>query len=73
MTLGILLQRAETTEAIAALCAIDAEAIALAARHGASASDIKEIYIADDGTLASIDLGGDADGMPRFILNGALL
>jgi hypothetical protein len=48
------------------------EAAALAASKGYAASQITKINVADDGSLASIELGIDEDGLGIFILNFAL-
>lgn len=48
------------------------EAAALAASKGYAASQITKINIADDGSLASVELGADADGFGIFVLNFAI-
>lgn len=52
--------------------AIQTEAAALAASKGYAASQITKINLAADGSLASIELGTDADGFGIFILNFAI-
>lgn len=52
--------------------AIRTEAAALAASKGYAASQITKINLTADGSLASIELGADADGFGIFILNFAL-
>lgn len=51
---------------------IQTEAAALAASKGYAANQITKINLASDGTLASIELGVDADGFGIFVLNFAL-
>ena len=51
---------------------IQTEAAALAATKGYAASQITKINLAADGSLASIELGADADGFGIFILNFAI-
>ncbi len=51
---------------------IQIEAAALAATKGYAASQITKINLAADGSLASIELGTDADGFGIFILNFAI-
>lgn len=51
---------------------IKTEAVALAASKGYAAGQITKINLADDGALASIELGADADGFGIFILNFAI-
>jgi hypothetical protein len=52
--------------------AIRTEAAALAASKGYTASQITKINLTAEGTLASIELGVDADGFGIFVLNFAL-
>ncbi len=49
--------------------AIQIEAAALAASKGYAASQITKINLTDAGSLASIELGADADGFGIFVLN----
>lgn len=51
---------------------IHTEAAALAASKGYAANQITKMNLAADGSLASIELGADADGFGIFILNFAL-
>lgn len=51
---------------------IQTEAAALAASKGYRAGQITKINLADDGSLASIELGTDADGFGIFVLNFAI-
>ena len=48
---------------------IQIEASALVASKGYTASQITKINLADDGSLASVELGADNDGFGIFILN----
>lgn len=52
--------------------AIRTEAAALAASKGYRADQITKINLAADGSLASVELGVDADGFGIFVLNFAL-
>lgn len=52
--------------------AIRTEAAALAASKGYPVDQITKINLAADGSLASIELGIDADGFGIFVLNFAL-
>lgn len=52
--------------------AIRTEAAVLAASKGYTASQITKINLTAEGTLASIELGVDADGFGIFVLNFAL-
>ena len=52
--------------------AIRTEAAALATSKGYRAEQITKINLAADGSLASIELGVDADGFGIFVLNFAL-
>ena len=52
--------------------AIQTKAAALAASKGYVAAQITKINFADDGSLASVELGIDADGFGIFVLNFAL-
>lgn len=67
-----LILKAETGAQWATICKVEADAIALAAKHGAARNDITEINVTDGGELASIGLGSDEYGMGRFVLNFAL-
>lgn len=51
---------------------IQTEAAALAASKGYAASQITKINLAADGSLASVELGIDADGFGIFVLNFAI-
>lgn len=51
---------------------IQTEAATLAASKGYSADQITKINLADDGSLASVELGADADGFGIFVLNFAI-
>ncbi len=51
---------------------IQIEAAALATSKGYAASQITKINLSADGSLASVELGVDADGFGIFILNFAL-
>jgi hypothetical protein len=51
---------------------IQTEAAALAVSKGRAASQITKINVTDTGTLASIELGVDADGFGIFVLNFAI-
>lgn len=52
--------------------AIQTEAAALAASKGYVVSQITRINLAANGSLASIELGTDADGFGIFVLNFAI-
>lgn len=52
--------------------AIHTQAAALAATKGYSASQVTKVNLAADGSLASIELGTDADGFGIFVLNFAI-
>jgi hypothetical protein len=52
--------------------AIKNEAINLAALYGYAASEITKINMSDQGELAIVELGTDADGFGIFILNFSL-
>ena len=71
-TLRDMLNRAETGEQAAQVCLLEAQAIALGATRGYTPDQITDVHLADDGTLASITCGQDADGMARCVLNFAL-
>lgn len=64
-----LIRKAETGAQWADVCKIEAEAVALIANYGFAANEITDILIADDGSLSSVALGVDDDGMARYILN----
>lgn len=51
---------------------IQTEAAALATSKGYAASQITKINLAADGSLASIELGIDAEGFGIFVLNFAI-
>lgn len=51
---------------------IQIEAFALVLSKGYSPKQITKINLAEDGSLASVELGTDADGFGIFILNFAL-
>lgn len=51
---------------------IQTEAAALAASKGYAANQITRINLASDGSLASVELGTDADGSGIFVLNFAI-
>jgi hypothetical protein len=64
-----LIRKAETGAQWADICKIEADAVALIAKYGYRANEITDINIAADGSLASVELGTDADDMARFVLN----
>jgi hypothetical protein len=51
---------------------IQIEAFALVLSKGYSPKQITKINLAEDGSLAGVELGTDADGFGIFILNFAL-
>jgi len=68
-TIQDMIRKAETGAQWADICKLEADAVALIATCGYAASDITEIYVADDGALASVECGIDADDMARIVLN----
>ena len=69
MTLSDLVRKAETGEQWANICLIEDQAVKLAARHGYAVPGPDQINLADDGALASVECGVDADGMACYVLN----
>lgn len=72
MTLADMIRKAETGGQWADICAIEAQAVDLAAQHGYAPPQADQINLADDGTLASIECGVDMDGMACIVLNFSL-
>ena len=71
-TLSHLVRKAETGAQWADICFVEAKAVQLAYRHGYGPKDISEVYLADDGSLASVECGTDDEGMARIVLNFSL-
>lgn len=64
-----LITKAETGAQWADICKLEADAVALIATRGYAADEITGVNVADDGTLASVECGADADDMARIVLN----
>lgn len=71
-TLDMLMLRAETGEQCAHICKLEAQALALVARHGIRLIKPQDVELTPGGELASVYVGQDDDGMARYILNFAL-
>lgn len=51
---------------------IKSQAVALIAKRGYGADQVKDIELDANGNLASVFVGCDDDGMARYVLNFAL-